>query len=67
MKYQVIEISEYLINTNGYETVEEALTCFKAWIEDANEYPALRIKKIYLTIGHGIAAEWDNRPETKTG
>lgn len=62
MKYQVVEISEYLINVNEYNTAEEALTCFQTWIEDAKEHPKLHIKKIYLTIEHGIAAEWESRP-----
>lgn len=65
MKYQVVEISEYLINIKEYKTAEEALTCFHTWIEDAKEFPQLRIKKIYLTIENGIIAEWGNRPESK--
>lgn len=58
MKYQVVEISEYLINVNEYKTIKEALTCFHTWIEDAKEYPQLQIKQIYLTVEHGIVAEW---------
>lgn len=60
MKYQVVEISEHLININEYDTMEEALTCFKTWIKDAKEYPMLKIKKIYLTIENGIAVKWEN-------
>lgn len=67
MKCQVIEISEYLINTNEYETIEEALTCFQSWIQDAKEYPQLKIKKIYLTIEHGIAAYWEYNPGNTMG
>ena len=58
MKYQVIEINEYLVNVNEYDKMEEAMKCFKTWIEDAKEYPMLRTKHIYLTIEHRIKEEW---------
>lgn len=61
MKYQVVEISEYLINVDEYDTIEAAATCFKTKIEEAKELPMLKIKKIYLTIESGIAAEWENK------
>lgn len=61
MKYQVIEISEYLINVNEYNTAEEALVCFGTWIKDAKEHPLLRIKDIYLTAEHGIIGHWHSK------
>lgn len=56
--YQVIEINEYLVNVNEYDNMEDAMTCFKTWIEDAKEYPQLQTKHIYLTVNHVIRAEW---------
>ena len=61
MKYQVVEISKYLIYVNEYNTLEEAITCFQTKVENAKEYPMLKIKKVYLTIEHGIAKEWANK------
>lgn len=60
MKYQVIEISEYIINVNNYYKMEDAITCFKTWVEDAKEFPQLRIKHIYLTIENIIASKWNS-------
>lgn len=45
MKYQIVEISEYLININEYNTQEEALTCFRTWIEDAKKISSIKNQK----------------------
>lgn len=61
MKYQVVEINEYLINIKEYDSMEEAAIDFKTSIEDAKEFPMLKIKRVYLTAENGIAAEWENK------
>lgn len=67
MKYQVVEISKYLINIKDYKTANEAVTQFQTSIQDAKELPILNIEKVYLTIENGIAAKWENEELKSTG